>query len=110
MTKKPTLSGGPLQLSNIATFGISVGAEPSSAPTGPRPDSRHRGRDLPARPPPHRRTEQHLRLGVVLGGVDIVPAIVAFSFVLSVAATIAAAALPVWKASKRPIAETLRGG
>jgi putative ABC transport system permease protein len=44
-----------------------------------------------------------------LGGVDIVPGIVAFSFVLSVAATLAAAAFPVWRALKRPIAETLRG-
>jgi len=45
-----------------------------------------------------------------MGGVDIVPGIVAFSFVLSVAATLVAAALPVWKAVRRPIAETLRGG
>ena len=44
-----------------------------------------------------------------LGGVDIVPGIVVFAFVLSVLATVAAAALPVWKALKRPIAETLRG-
>ena len=44
-----------------------------------------------------------------LGGVDIVPGIVAFSFVLSVAATLAAAAFPVWRSLKRPIAETLRG-
>ncbi len=43
------------------------------------------------------------------GGVDIVPGIVAFAFVLSVLATLAAAMLPVWRASKRPIAETLRG-
>jgi putative ABC transport system permease protein len=45
-----------------------------------------------------------------LGGVDLVPQIVAFSFVLSVAATLAAAAFPVWRALKRPIATTLRGG
>jgi len=44
-----------------------------------------------------------------LGGVDIVPGIVAFSFALSVASTLAAAALPIGKALKRPIAETLRG-
>lgn len=44
-----------------------------------------------------------------LGGVDVVPGIVAFSFVLSVAATLVAAAFPVWRALKRPIAETLRG-
>ena len=44
-----------------------------------------------------------------LGGVDIVPSIVAFSFVLSVATTLAAAAFPVWRALKRPIAESLRG-
>lgn len=44
-----------------------------------------------------------------LGGVDIVPGIVAFSFALSVVSTLAAAVLPVWKAIKRPIAETLRG-
>ncbi len=44
-----------------------------------------------------------------LGGVDIVPGIVAFSFVLSVAATLAAAVFPVWRSLKRPIAETLRG-
>ena len=45
-----------------------------------------------------------------LGGVDIVPGIVLFSFVLSVAATLAAAIFPVWKAVRRPIATTLRGG
>jgi putative ABC transport system permease protein len=44
-----------------------------------------------------------------LGGVDIVPGIVLFSFVLSVAATLAAAAFPVFRALKRPIAATLRG-
>lgn len=44
-----------------------------------------------------------------LGGVDVVPGIVVFSFLLSVAATLIAAAFPVWRALKRPIAETLRG-
>jgi putative ABC transport system permease protein len=44
-----------------------------------------------------------------VGGVDLVPSIVAYSFVVSVAATLAAAIFPVWKALKRPIAETLRG-
>jgi putative ABC transport system permease protein len=44
-----------------------------------------------------------------LGGVDIVPGIVTFSFVLSVSATLVAAILPVWKAVRRPIAPTLRG-
>jgi putative ABC transport system permease protein len=33
-----------------------------------------------------------------LGGVDVVPEIVAFSFILSVAATLAAAIFPVWRA------------
>jgi putative ABC transport system permease protein len=45
-----------------------------------------------------------------LGGVDVIPSIVAFSFVLSVAATLAAAVFPVWRATRRPIADTLRGG
>lgn len=44
-----------------------------------------------------------------LGGVDVVPGIVVFSFVLSVCATVAAAVVPVWKAVRRPIAEALRG-
>jgi putative ABC transport system permease protein len=44
-----------------------------------------------------------------LGGVDVVPGIVVFSFIVSVAATLTAAAFPVWRALKRPIAETLRG-
>ena len=44
-----------------------------------------------------------------LGGVDIVPSIVVFAFAVSVAATLAAAVFPIWKAVKRPIAETLRG-
>ncbi len=44
-----------------------------------------------------------------LGGVDLVPAIVSYAFFLSVASTLAAAAFPVWRALKRPIAETLRG-
>ena len=42
------------------------------------------------------------------GGVDLVGSIVAFAFVVSVAATLAAAAFPVWRALKRPIAESLR--
>jgi len=42
------------------------------------------------------------------GGVDVVPGIVAFAFVVSVAATLVAAAFPIWKSLKRPIAETLR--
>lgn len=45
-----------------------------------------------------------------MGGVDIVPEIVAFSFVLSVGATFVAGILPVWKAVRRPIAGTLREG
>ena len=44
-----------------------------------------------------------------LGGVDIVPSILAFSFALSVGASLAAAVFPVWKALRRPIAEALRG-
>ncbi len=44
-----------------------------------------------------------------LGGVDIVPSLVVFSFLLSVGATLAAALFPVWKALRRPIAESLRG-
>jgi putative ABC transport system permease protein len=43
------------------------------------------------------------------GGVDIVPDIVVFSFVLSVVATLVAAVLPVWKAMRRSVAATLRG-
>lgn len=45
-----------------------------------------------------------------VGGVDVVPGIVLFSFVLSVTATLAAALLPVWKAVRRPIAASLREG
>jgi putative ABC transport system permease protein len=44
-----------------------------------------------------------------VGGVDVVPGIVAFSFVVSVAATLVAAIVPIGKALRRPIAETLRG-
>jgi len=44
-----------------------------------------------------------------VGGVDVVPGIVAFAFVLSVAATLVASILPIGKALKKPIAETLRG-
>ncbi len=44
-----------------------------------------------------------------LGAVDLVPGIVAEAFVLSVAATLAAASLPVWRAMRRPIAQALRG-
>jgi putative ABC transport system permease protein len=42
------------------------------------------------------------------GGVDVVSGVVAFAFGLSVLATLAAAALPIWRAMRRPIAETLR--
>jgi putative ABC transport system permease protein len=45
-----------------------------------------------------------------LGGVDIVPRIVAASFALSVVATLAAALFPIWRAIKSPIAPTLRKG
>jgi putative ABC transport system permease protein len=44
-----------------------------------------------------------------LGGVDFVPGIAAFAFGLSVLSTMAASILPVWRATRRPIAETLRG-
>jgi putative ABC transport system permease protein len=44
------------------------------------------------------------------GGVDVVPGIVGFAFVVSVSATLVAAAFPVWKAARRPISPTLRGG
>ncbi len=43
------------------------------------------------------------------GGVDFVPGIAGFAFSLSVLATLAAALLPVWRATRRPIAEGLRG-
>lgn len=43
------------------------------------------------------------------GGVDFVPDMVLFSFLLLLGATLVAAILPVWKASRRPISETLRG-
>jgi putative ABC transport system permease protein len=45
-----------------------------------------------------------------LGGVDVVPGIVVASFMISVAATLAAAVFPVWRAIRRPIAATLRHG
>jgi putative ABC transport system permease protein len=44
-----------------------------------------------------------------LGGVDFVPGIAAFAFALSVLSTLVAALLPAWRATRRPIAETLRG-
>ncbi len=44
-----------------------------------------------------------------LGGVDFVPSMVAFSFLLLLGATVVAALLPVWKATRQSIAETLRG-
>lgn len=43
------------------------------------------------------------------GGVDVVPGIVGFAFALSLGATLVAAILPVWRATRRPVAETLRG-
>ena len=43
-----------------------------------------------------------------LGGVDFVPGIAAFAFFLSVIATLVAALLPVWRVTRREIAETLR--
>ena len=45
-----------------------------------------------------------------LGGVDLVPSIVIFAFLLLLFATLLASLLPIWKATRRPIAETLRGG
>jgi putative ABC transport system permease protein len=44
-----------------------------------------------------------------MGGVDFDLGIASFAFLLSVAATLAAALLPVWRATRRPISETLRG-
>jgi len=44
-----------------------------------------------------------------LGGVDFVPTIAVFAFLLSVISTLAAALLPVWRALRRPIAGVLRG-
>jgi len=44
-----------------------------------------------------------------LGGVDFIPAIAVSSFLLSVVSTLAASLLPVWRATRRPIAEILRG-
>jgi putative ABC transport system permease protein len=43
-----------------------------------------------------------------LGGVDLVPGIMIFAFLLSVAATFVAAIVPAWRVVRRPIAETLR--
>jgi putative ABC transport system permease protein len=43
------------------------------------------------------------------GGVDFVPSVAALAFGLSVVSTLIAAVLPVWRATRRPIAETLRG-
>lgn len=43
------------------------------------------------------------------GGVDFVPAIAAFAFALSVGATLVAALLPAWRATRGAIAEVLRG-
>lgn len=44
------------------------------------------------------------------GGVDLVPGVVAFAFLLSVAASLLAGALPAWRAVRRPIAGALRQG
>ena len=44
-----------------------------------------------------------------LGGVDFVPSMVAFAFFLLLGATLVAAILPIWRATRRSIAETLRG-
>ncbi len=44
-----------------------------------------------------------------VGGVDIVAETVLFAFLLSLGATLAAAVLPVWRALRQPIAETLKG-
>jgi putative ABC transport system permease protein len=44
-----------------------------------------------------------------LGGADFVPEMAIGAFVLLVAATLVAAILPVWRAARRPIAQTLRG-
>jgi putative ABC transport system permease protein len=45
-----------------------------------------------------------------LGSADFVPSLAAGSFLLLAAATLIAAAPIIWKASRRPIAETLRAG
>jgi putative ABC transport system permease protein len=45
-----------------------------------------------------------------LGGVDFVPAIAASAFAISVVATLVASVLPIARAVRRPISETLRGG
>jgi len=44
-----------------------------------------------------------------VGGVDIVPGMVLFAFLLSLGATLAAAVLPIWKARRWSIARVLRG-
>ncbi len=44
-----------------------------------------------------------------LGGVEFVPEIVLGAFLLLLGATLVAAALPIWKATRRSIAGTLRG-
>ncbi|HEV8702348.1 MAG TPA: FtsX-like permease family protein [Candidatus Polarisedimenticolia bacterium] len=44
-----------------------------------------------------------------VGGVDVVPGMVLFAFVLSLGATLAAAILPIWKARRWSIAQVLRG-
>jgi putative ABC transport system permease protein len=43
-----------------------------------------------------------------IGGIDVVPEVVAAAFLVSLLATMAAAVLPVWRAVRRPIAATLR--
>ena len=45
-----------------------------------------------------------------IGAVDLVPGVLLFAFVLAVAASLAAAILPVWRLVRSPIAETLRQG
>jgi putative ABC transport system permease protein len=44
-----------------------------------------------------------------VGGVDVVPGMVLFAFLLSVGATLLAAILPIWKARRWSIAHVLRG-
>jgi putative ABC transport system permease protein len=45
-----------------------------------------------------------------LGGVDVVPSLVAAAFAVSLCATLLSAIFPVWRAMRLPIASTLRGG
>jgi len=45
-----------------------------------------------------------------LGGVDFIPAIAGFAFLLSLLSTLVAAVLPIMRTTRRPIAETLREG